>query len=449
MSRLQLTCLSLLLFASGCATVSLRDDVLASAPLNEDPELRGQFAEPADTAAVATTDAVGNPVFTPIALLSRQIERSPIFVRRRAPASSVVDLSAIGDIATQGTEVYSAANSPEIAAEVQAISGNGGTLRTFDVSGATYLDEETPLPADVASTDVAKAFLSVARAANDPKQKVKEVSISLFDFFTFAKAVNKYQVQGTQDPKVKAKLSLYRKKKIISFPALVFTYGKAWFGTDGFVDRAGTKYSKPKIKSSIDDPTIDAGITIFLEAMFDYVLVTKHIHDPVVYTSKFLDAATDPATVPAGIPDDAVWQTADQNKPTVVAVFPEVAERLASPGEQGITKLKHQVIVYASGKAGDGGKKIAGLIAKTFAHIHASFIVGANFSVGSNDTLTKMIETFAEVSARRLGEAAVSAALYRQRLPFEKAGGIVDLAAADANQTVAPQIIRFVETYGE
>lgn len=151
---------------------------------------------------------------------------------------------------------------------------------------------------------------------------------------------------------------------------------------DGFIDREGAVYKRPEIKNSIGNDVITAVVQILLEGLFDGIL------DVPVYTD-----------------DKDKFQTEKGVEPTVHKLKFTKAEKLVTDGSSGIDKLELKAIRYLSGLASDQSKTLSGATIRAFGDLEIGFVVGGHFSIGDNDTLSKILDTVFEVSSKRIVEA--------------------------------------------
>lgn len=151
---------------------------------------------------------------------------------------------------------------------------------------------------------------------------------------------------------------------------------------NGFIDREGTVYKRPEIKTSIGNDIITAVALITLEGVFDGIL-----------------------NVPVYIDDAGLYQTAKGLEPTVHKLNFASPEKIVLKGKDGITKFELKAIRYLSGLASDQSKALSGLVVRAFGDLEIGFVIGGHFSFGDNDTLAKLLDTVFEVSSKRIVEA--------------------------------------------
>jgi hypothetical protein len=202
----------------------------------------------------------------------------------------------------------------------------------------------------------------------------------------------------------------------ITWDGLAFQYFSAYYRGE-FVDRAGGKLSKPDLGKKISNETITSALTVGLESIHDYAVLTaskgpaeRVIKAPVTFT---------------GNPGQEQWQNG--NKPTLVTVtqkllkrkrgepiapWPYVVEAVAVNKKEGISSAKRKVIEWISGLAGDGAGSLSDLLTRTFGGIHIGFGLLGKVSVGDDDTLAKVVSTTVETFAHRGSELFASHMFY-------------------------------------
>jgi hypothetical protein len=214
----------------------------------------------------------------------------------------------------------------------------------------------------------------------------------------------------------------------ITWDGLAFQYFVAYY-KGNFVDRTGGKLSKPSIGSKISNETITGAVTVGIESIYDFAILSS-AHDPGhAIKAPLLFKCNDKNSCAE---TDVKWQTADNNKPTLVSVIRKLQQ--AKPADQieewpfvmekikaddncpGIGPAKLKLIRWTSGIAGDGAGSLSGMIVRTFGGIHLGVTFGVGFlgkvSVGDNDTLSKIVETTTESIAHRSSELFASNMLY-------------------------------------
>jgi len=185
-----------------------------------------------------------------------------------------------------------------------------------------------------------------------------------------------------------------------------------------FVDRTGGVSSKPKLGLTITNETITALENVFLESLWDWAIIGGGFNTPIVYDGddgnpKFLTAEARVPTLWTTLKDTGMALPIDR-------IIERVVDEDTNPG---ISKSELCVIRNVSGLAGDGGQATTGMIVRAFGGANIGFTLGLDalgkLSLGDNDTLTKVVDTWTESTARRATEVAVCQLFYTNSLPKE------------------------------
>jgi hypothetical protein len=155
-----------------------------------------------------------------------------------------------------------------------------------------------------------------------------------------------------------------------------------------FVDRFGSKFSKPAIKTSIGNESISASLLVFMEVVAD-----TNLNTPVFYKGD----GEDRIYYPAGTKDMPTAARILIDGKTVVPLV-EVSEDSAVCG---VTEKEARAISYVANLAGDKSALLSKLVLESFGDFEISFVVGGHFSVGDNETLATILSTFLESVSRR------------------------------------------------
>lgn len=201
---------------------------------------------------------------------------------------------------------------------------------------------------------------------------------------------------------------------------ILFDYLKK-YGSGEFVDRYGNSISKPKITSGgISDEDIQGLATVFFEAIFD-----AWITPPVYYTvGHKVEQLFKPKELPCTKNKEPNCKEEGSEQP----VTPDYSrkyfkEYITSGGEeptsiaseyvkselvddQDISAENAKCIQQVTKLAGKGSRSLTGLGLGFLSNVNISFILGADFGIGDNKTLMHLVQTFAEVSTRRVAEIA-------------------------------------------
>lgn len=143
-----------------------------------------------------------------------------------------------------------------------------------------------------------------------------------------------------------------------------------------YVDHLGTQLDAPSIaKGHVDNVTLSGLLTVVLDAVYDAM------YQLPCYTN-----------------DKGEFINAGKKKPTAVVVNPGLEKKVS---DATITEDEIGMMEYLAGVAGEQSKALAGMVFRTFQDVHLTVVVGASLSIGDNDTLAKLVDTFFDVSSRR------------------------------------------------
>jgi hypothetical protein len=324
--------------------------------------------------------------------------------------------------------------------------------------GSTYklavASEPDPLPASVAALPAMKAVVSSLQAAYLCKD-VPDMKLCPCDFRNLAEEAFKSSVSSYQDvhnansQRLK-KLALFSvtfsKVLQITWQSLATSYFTAYY-QGNFVDRTGGTLSKPTIGATISNDTITSALTVFLEATYDYALLQcnqpgskTQLRDPIVFDPGAKDPKQLYQTKDGAVPtlvkviEEALHQSDPDNFPAFdSSTPPKLVDGIIEPlntdeTKVGITKEKLDTIRLLSGLAADASGACSDLITRTFGGIHIGIVLlGGKISIGDNDTLAKIVQTTADLVAKRTTEAAVANFLYDRTKPKQLA--LTSLAA--------------------
>jgi hypothetical protein len=296
----------------------------------------------------------------------------------------------------------------------------------------TIGDDENPLPQDLAKSKVTKAIVISLKDAYLGKP-IDDTSLDAGDFKNFAnislrEGMSVTQMLSNTGP-AQLRIAQFESTGAVTFEAIFTSYFVAYY-QGKFVDRYGGTLSKPTLGMTIGDDTITGAFTVLLNAMFDYATMGSVWKDPITFTWT------------SGKP--AQFQTANNQMPTLVAVIestnnitdpnaqpptvPGTLESLAPDGKTGMTAQKQRIIAFASGLDSDISGALADLITRTFGGIHIGVVVlGGKFSIGDNDTLSKIVQTAADIFVQRATEAPLATYLYNLGTPREGEKSLVPL----------------------
>lgn len=177
-------------------------------------------------------------------------------------------------------------------------------------------------------------------------------------------------------------------------------YLAAYFAGE-FVDRSGTKLSKPEITSNVGNDTITAFLTVSLEALYDSMYALP------VFTA------------------DGKPLTATGLVPTAAILDPELLTPVAPDAP--VTENEARAIRFLSDVAADQSEFVSGLVVRAFADLELSFVVGGHVSFGDNETLAKISDLLFAISSRRVTETVVLRAFRAQNGEGHHLAGLLDL----------------------
>ena len=124
-----------------------------------------------------------------------------------------------------------------------------------------------------------------------------------------------YQASTACRPRSRVRIKNFVSTGKINFEGLVWAYFTAYY-EGNFVDRIGGKLSKPSIGMKIPNETITSAVTVGIEALYDYALVSCGVRNPIVFTLK--EGAPEDPPYPLG---KVQFETKDHAEPTFVRVI--------------------------------------------------------------------------------------------------------------------------------
>lgn len=281
--------------------------------------------------------------------------------------------------------------------------------------GGKVLDVTDPLPASLAQDHVIAALLNSARSSlmtartRSPPQ-LPSSKLTLGDLQAFIAAVNNTALQPYRGPNP----AVSRGAKSPTWQWLFQKYMTTYY-SGKFIDRTGAVTSKAALTTTITDNTIAGLEHVFLESVWDWIIIGSHAKAPILYT---------------GTPDKPTFDIDNpSNVPTLVTALESVGLTLPIKGvveaeqsdNSGLSKVKLCLIRSASGLSGDAAQGTSGALVRAFGGVNLGFALGlgalGKISVGDNDTLTKVIDTFTESLGRRSSEIFASELLYDAEVP--------------------------------
>lgn len=288
------------------------------------------------------------------------------------------------------------------------------------VSGVN-IEIEDPLPAEVATNNITKAFVRSMQASYFSTSKtmmttdtLSGIKLGKGDFTNLADALNTFvtirntsNVTRVRDKNYKAMVSS------LSWAELFEKYLTAYYNGN-FYDRTGALSTKPKLGLTITNDAIGGLVGVFIESLADFAILARGIKDPIIYEGD----ETNPTFVMTNSNIPTLWTVLKNKGGTLPIKY--VIEKEGS-GDAGISKTKLCYIRTVSGEAGSIGQGSSGMIVRAFGGANLGFSAGlgalGKFSFGDNDTLTKVVDVVTEGIGRRSTEMAIASFLYNTPLP--------------------------------
>lgn len=306
--------------------------------------------------------------------------------------------------------------------------------RALAASRVFAADDGNPLPHALASLDVTKAIVESAgracRGERVPDRALSTRQLRKFGETMLTETLGAYQDLDRIEPGRLARIAWFVQKGEINWEGLAWAYFSAYY-EGNFVDRTGGKLSKPSIGLKIPNETITSALTVGIESLFDYALLSCEVRNPIVFR---VEKGT---PVDAPIPWGQIrFETKDHAVPTLVGVIqralgqpdPESDTPKDHPplmtlayalepiqrdeSKEGITPIKLKWIRFLSGIAAESGGAASDLIVRSIGGAGGAFVAFGKLSIGDNDTLSKVVQTVVDVSVRRATEASVADRLY-------------------------------------
>lgn len=287
------------------------------------------------------------------------------------------------------------------------------TSGSDQVCAGLSMDYSNPLPAGLAEHPVTRAMVLSMKESYlsmrglDRTADLPDLKLSHRDFQRFINALNQsmlapYRTERSQ--RIEAP-----NNKPLTYERLLHRYLVAYFNGK-YVDRRGTHASKPKLDLTITNQTITALESVFLDSLWDYMIIGSKLKVPMLYKGsdekpEFLIDAT--PTLWTVLKDAGV-------KAPTKGVIEKVAET-NNPG--GISRAKRCVIMSVSGLAGESALGTSGIAVRALGGVDIGFIILGKLSFGDNDTLMKVVDTWTESLGRHATEIFMSDTLYGAELP--------------------------------
>jgi len=154
--------------------------------------------------------------------------------------------------------------------------------------GSIYARDLDPLPKEIAELPATRVIVKAA-AASCKGTKLEEESLSASDLRELGEnmisaSMALYQDTGPEEQTRLAKLQTFTADRKLTWEGLAFAYFSAYY-EGKFIDRTGGKLSKPSIGFKIPNETITSALTVGLEAIYDYALIScrNRAPNPIVF----------------------------------------------------------------------------------------------------------------------------------------------------------------------
>lgn len=313
---------------------------------------------------------------------------------------------------------------------VPASSPCGPNQATVPPQLGTYTIEvvaNNPLPAELAQSPVAKAFVEVILSEYEtmgavirykngvrvvPTTEMKHNSLDRTDFKNFADLLIRTQWKPYQTKVGPLPYVTSVKAPGIPLQQILTSYLMEYYN-GGYVDRYGVAYQKPVVGFSITNEVIVAVATIFQNALWDYVHLDhgQDVKAPMVYVdwdtpnnkpTAYVNATAAEPTFAKLIRVKNLLNTGHE--------LPGIVEKVVAAGNQdGLTKNEVCVIHHMSGLSGEASEAITGMIVRHLGAVEGGpFVLFGKFSFGDHETLTKLIDAGVETFSRRSADLIVS-----------------------------------------
>ncbi len=153
-----------------------------------------------------------------------------------------------------------------------------------------------------------------------------------------------------------------------------------------FVTRFGKKLGKPDISEGVDNATLSAVLTVFLEALGDLKFKT-----PIIKGTK--------ENKPFYFPGQSKLE------PTAAKLrVVDVVDVATKTDVCGVTEKEAEAISWLANLAEDKSSIISAMAIESLGGLELSFIIGGHFSIGDNKTLASVVKTFIGTSSRYIAE---------------------------------------------
>ena len=265
--------------------------------------------------------------------------------------------------------------------------------------GPAAADKQLPLlPRAIYREDALNKLLDVTKASVKD-EVVSDVRFSPREIMSFAqKAAQTFTLpQKVGEPALFAAANSdpSASDKMVRAYLVAYQQGK-------FVTRDGVALARPDFKGGIGNPTITGFLTVVLEAMFD-----AKLRVPVFFEKDDKGSQK--------------WLNAKGKTPTAATWDQTLA--MEATAQTNVTLREARAIQVFSGMAADRSGAISSALVRSFGGAELSVVIGGKFSIGDNETLAKVVDTWVEATSRRLAEAV----FYKQFLSPGEPDGIQDM----------------------
>jgi len=177
-----------------------------------------------------------------------------------------------------------------------------------------------------------------------------------------------------------------------------------------YIDRYGVEYEKPKLSFKITNDAIVALANIFQESLWDYAFLSLHedIKDPVIYR---VDAKDSFLNGSGKTPTFAKFLRVKSETDKIAGLVEPVR---TDDRAEGLGKRDVCVVHYFSGLSGESSEAVSGMFVKSLGGFNVGFVAAyGKWSIGDNETLTKLIDASVETFSKRSADLLFSTILYR------------------------------------
>lgn len=190
------------------------------------------------------------------------------------------------------------------------------------------------------------------------------------------------------------------------FVRRVRTYLFAYYTSDkGYVRRDGTVLKATKVGRAVTNEQIVPVVSIFVDAVLDEVLKVR-LDSDVKRPYPVLKSVDGQSYAVKERPTVSRYQAEKLNESIDMNMVPA--------GDSGVTEDEFKGIRFVSGQAAENSEMLSGMAVRALGDIELSFVVGAHFSFGDNDTLARVVDTVVKSTVRGSVEAAATVATWHR-----------------------------------